>query len=102
MPDEYAERWKEFSSIAHGNGEAIVGDWMDVGNVERGRAGEKVMGVRGGIAIAIPSALVATRLIASMLFGISINDPAYDHRRCLLSSWLRCWQDFYKLGVLPG
>jgi ABC-type antimicrobial peptide transport system permease subunit len=35
-----------------------------------------------GIAIGIPSALVATRLIASMLFGISTNDPAYDHRRC--------------------
>ena len=47
MPDEYAERLEKFSSIAHGNREAIVGDWMDVGNVERGRAGERDMGVRG-------------------------------------------------------
>jgi hypothetical protein len=37
---------EKFSSIAHGNGEAIVGDWMVVGNVERGRASERDMSVR--------------------------------------------------------
>ncbi|HWY43422.1 MAG TPA: hypothetical protein VNX66_07995 [Candidatus Sulfotelmatobacter sp.] len=34
MPDEYAERWEKFSSIADGNGGAIVGAWMVVGNLE--------------------------------------------------------------------
>jgi len=37
---------EKFSSIAHGKGEAIVGDWMGVGNVESGRAGERDMRVR--------------------------------------------------------
>ena len=45
MPDEYAERRRNSVSIAHGNGEAIVGDGMIVGNLERGRAGERDMRV---------------------------------------------------------
>jgi hypothetical protein len=45
VPDEYAERLRKFSSIAHGKGEAIVGDWMGVGNLEIGRASERDMRV---------------------------------------------------------
>jgi hypothetical protein len=41
----------EIQFIAHGNGEAIVGDRMIIGNLERGRAGERDMRVRdvGGV-----------------------------------------------------
>ena len=46
MPDEYAERRRNSVSIAHGKGEAIVGDEMIIGNLKRGRAGEKDMRVR--------------------------------------------------------
>jgi hypothetical protein len=41
-----AERWRNSVSIARGNGEAIVGDCMVVGNLERARAGERDMRVR--------------------------------------------------------
>jgi hypothetical protein len=42
---------EKFSSIAHGNGEPIVGGLDGFGNLERGRAGERDMRIRdvGGV-----------------------------------------------------
>jgi len=55
----------------------------------------------------IPTALLAARLIASMLFGLSPGDPKTVTERlpaaspCCLS-WSRCLQVFCPLGVLPA